>query len=221
MVMKILIGKGPQGSSYANWSKDPKHRKQAKLLNVYESVWPENGGPLPWRLTTADKKELDLRMRNVVWPHYFERLYYKGTKIFFIYIPTHYEINCGPLILHRYVRVEGAKPHVEKSKEVPTTLFHIGNTTQGESEKSPRRAVTFCLGHEAIRRPSAQFRASHVSWDSARITINCQRWFRWDATLNGAQSCLVRRCHPTFVSEAWSETFRSLCPVYHDTRPAG
>ena len=82
MVMKILIGKGSAGTSYANWGKDPKHRKQAKLLNIYESVWPENGGPLPWRLSRADKNDLDLRMRNVVWPHYFERLYYEG-KIYF------------------------------------------------------------------------------------------------------------------------------------------
>ena len=45
-----------------------KHRAQAKLLNICESVWPENDGPLPWRLTKQDKVELDLRMRNVVWP---------------------------------------------------------------------------------------------------------------------------------------------------------
>lgn len=76
--MKISIGKGPSGSSYANWSKDAKHRKQAKLLNIYEDVWPENGGPLPWRLTKDDKDDLDLRMANVIWPHYMERLYYKG-----------------------------------------------------------------------------------------------------------------------------------------------
>ena len=38
MLMKILIGKGTSGTSYANWSQDPKHRKQTKLLNIYESV---------------------------------------------------------------------------------------------------------------------------------------------------------------------------------------
>ena len=176
--MKILIGKGSAGTSYANWGKDPKHRKQAKLLNIYESVWPENGGPLPWRLSRADKNELDLRMRNVVWPHYFERLYYKGKKIFQKIcapsIPTHRTHYNG--VAHWYirsVRMEGAKSHVEKSKEVPTTLFHIGDATQGKSEKNPRRPVTVCLGHEAIGRSSPQFRASHFSWHSTRITISC------------------------------------------------
>ena len=92
MLMKIMIGKGPQGTSYANWGNDPKHRKQAKLLNIYEPLWPENGGSLPWRLSKADKDELNLRMRNVVWPHYFERLYYKGKKNMspLQTLPTHY-----------------------------------------------------------------------------------------------------------------------------------
>ena len=75
--MKILIGKGPSGTSYASWSKDPKHRKQCKLLNICESVWPENDGLLPWRLSSEDKDELDMHMRNVVWTHYMERLFYK------------------------------------------------------------------------------------------------------------------------------------------------
>ena len=48
MTMTILIGKGPAKSSYGNWSKDDKHRRQAKIRNIYEDVWPENGGPLPW-----------------------------------------------------------------------------------------------------------------------------------------------------------------------------
>lgn len=81
MLMKIMIGKGPAGTSYAAWGNDLKHRKQAKMLHIYETVWPENGGALPWRLSTADKNELNLRMRNVVWPHYMERLFYKGKNV--------------------------------------------------------------------------------------------------------------------------------------------
>ena len=112
MLMKIMIGKGPQGTSYANWGQDPKHRKQAKLLGIYEPLWPENGGPLPWRLSKADKDELDLRMRNVVWPHYFERLYYKGTKYSIPTHRTHYNDVTHSYI--RCVRLEGSKSHVEK-----------------------------------------------------------------------------------------------------------
>ena len=81
MIMKALIGKGPTGSSYAKWSKDPKHRAQAKMLGIFEHIWPENNGPLPWRLTKDDKCELEGRMYSCVWPHYMEPLYYDGASV--------------------------------------------------------------------------------------------------------------------------------------------
>lgn len=78
MVIKCLIGKGPAGSSYASWNKDVTHRKQAKSLGIMREIWPENNGPLPWRLTREQRKFLDGRMGRVTWPHYMERLFYKG-----------------------------------------------------------------------------------------------------------------------------------------------
>ena len=78
MFVKCLIGKGPSDTSYYSWSKDAKHRKQAKDLGVFEEIWPGNDGPLPWRLTKDQRDFLDDRMSRVVWPHYVERLFYKG-----------------------------------------------------------------------------------------------------------------------------------------------
>ena len=78
MVVKCLIGKGPCGTSYHNWNKDDKHRTQARILGIFESIWPGNDGPLPWRLTREQLLFLDKRMSRVLWPHYVERLYYKG-----------------------------------------------------------------------------------------------------------------------------------------------
>lgn len=75
--MKCLIGKGPSSSSYV-WNKDGRHRRQAKLLGIFESIWPENGGSLPWRLTSAQRNILEARMSRIIWPHYIERMYYKG-----------------------------------------------------------------------------------------------------------------------------------------------
>ena len=49
-----------------------------KRLGIFEDVWPENGGPLPWRLTRPQRLFLDDRMRRTLWPHYMERLYYRG-----------------------------------------------------------------------------------------------------------------------------------------------
>lgn len=81
MFMKAMIGKGPQGSSYAKWNKDPKHREQAKMRGIFEDIWPENNGQLPWRLTKDDKKELEVKMCSCLWPHYMEPLYYDGASV--------------------------------------------------------------------------------------------------------------------------------------------
>ena len=73
-----MVGKGKSDTSYGNWSKDVKHRRQAKVRGIFRRVWPENGGPLPWRLTREEILLLELRMSHVLWPHYMERLYYRG-----------------------------------------------------------------------------------------------------------------------------------------------
>ena len=78
MVVKCLVGKGESDTSYSSWNKDGKHRAQAQMLGIFESIWPGNDGPLPWRLTRKQILFLDERMSRVVWPHYVERLYYKG-----------------------------------------------------------------------------------------------------------------------------------------------
>lgn len=84
MAMKCLVGKGPTGTSYTNWNKDAKHRRQAQTRGIFRDIWPGNDGPLPWRLTAAQRRILDERMKNIVWPHYMERLCYDG-KIYIYY----------------------------------------------------------------------------------------------------------------------------------------
>lgn len=78
MVVKTLVGKGPAESGYQTYNKDAAHRRQAKTLGIMEDTWPENGGPLPFRLTKPQRDLLHKRMASVVWPHYMERLFYKG-----------------------------------------------------------------------------------------------------------------------------------------------
>ena len=87
MLVNCFIGKGPSDSSYKSWSLDPKHRAQAKTLGIFESIWPGNGGALPWRLTKDARDLLESRMGNCVWPHYMERLYYKGKYLYSITSP--------------------------------------------------------------------------------------------------------------------------------------
>ena len=72
--VRLLIGKTDDYS----WSssKDAKHRRHCKTSGVFQEIW--EGGALPWRLTKAEREELDERMSRVSWPHYIERLYYRG-----------------------------------------------------------------------------------------------------------------------------------------------
>ena len=74
--VRLLVGK-VSNTGYEGWNKDDAHRRQCKELGIFEDVWPENGGPLPWRLTKVQRLQLDRRMSRVLWPHYVEPLYYK------------------------------------------------------------------------------------------------------------------------------------------------
>lgn len=78
MIIKCLVGKISGDTSYSNWSKDVKHRLQAQQRGIFRSAWPDRNGPLPWRLAKRDRLELVGRMERIVWPHYMERLFYRG-----------------------------------------------------------------------------------------------------------------------------------------------
>ena len=119
-IVKTLVGKGPAETSYANWNKDLKHRQLAKKLGIMEEIWPENNGPLPWRLTRQQLKLLDKRVGTIKWPHYMERLFYKGdmsanpiTNAVHIL-----SLSLLPLTLTHYCRsliLDETKPNVEGS----------------------------------------------------------------------------------------------------------
>ena len=62
MFLKCVVGKVSGSGFYNAWSYDAKHRSEAQIMGIFESIWPGNNGPLPWRLTTAQRKLLDARM---------------------------------------------------------------------------------------------------------------------------------------------------------------
>ena len=74
MTLTVLVGKGNHGK-YANWTdlKDHQHREYCMVHDIFPEVHnPDN--PLPWRLTPDEVNELDLRVRNIWWPHYLEKI---------------------------------------------------------------------------------------------------------------------------------------------------
>ena len=151
MIVSNLIGKGPSGTSYANWSKDPKHRAQAKILGIFEDIWPENNGPLPWRLTRHERDELEERMSNVVWPHYIEPMYYKGIIIInYWFIITHiiYYLFIHDHTSFRSFHVVKAEQDVEVKAEVPTVVFYVADSTQRKGRSRAPSSVNVRLVDE-------------------------------------------------------------------------
>lgn len=62
MVLKCLVGKLAGSAFYNSWNNDAKHRREAQITATFRSIWPDANGPLPWRLTTPQRKLLDSRM---------------------------------------------------------------------------------------------------------------------------------------------------------------
>ena len=78
MLLKVLVGKVSGCGFYGGWSSDNKHRRESQVLGIFESIWPCNNGPLPWRITGAQRKMLEERMGKLIWPQHVEKLYYNG-----------------------------------------------------------------------------------------------------------------------------------------------
>ena len=62
MMLKCMVGKLSGSAFYAGWGSDAKHRREAEMMGIFRSIWPDNDGPLPWRLTADQRKLLDQRM---------------------------------------------------------------------------------------------------------------------------------------------------------------
>ena len=56
-LVRLLVG-NVHSTSYT-WNKDARHREHCKRLRIFERVWPENGGELPWRLSKPQRLLLD------------------------------------------------------------------------------------------------------------------------------------------------------------------
>ena len=78
MLLKVLVGKVTDAGFYSSWSYDEAHRRENKIRGIFTSTWPENNGPLPWRLTRQERLLLEKRMCTLVWPERTEKLCYNG-----------------------------------------------------------------------------------------------------------------------------------------------
>ena len=90
----MCLLRGPRQTSWG--TKDSTHRKQARNLGIFPEIWlppppaPADGPPpppapaaapveaIPWHLTKEQIDLLERRMSRIMWPHYMERLYYRG-----------------------------------------------------------------------------------------------------------------------------------------------
>lgn len=78
MLLKLMVGHVSDAGSYSAWSKDDTHRLDAQRYGVWRSIWPDEHGALPWRLTQVDRLELDRQMLRLKWPHHLDLIAYRG-----------------------------------------------------------------------------------------------------------------------------------------------
>jgi hypothetical protein len=62
MFLKCAVGKVSGSAFYNSWCYDDKHRREAEMMGIFRQIWRGTNGPLPWRLTTQQRKLLDVRM---------------------------------------------------------------------------------------------------------------------------------------------------------------
>ena len=75
MLLKCWVGKGSQGF-YASWSRDACHREDCRIYDIFHDF--VGGAPPPWRLTAAQVDLMDHRVKSMWWPHYCDKLAWKG-----------------------------------------------------------------------------------------------------------------------------------------------
>ena len=148
--MACLVGKGRSDTSYGSWNQDSKHRQQAKLAGIFETIWPENGGPLPWRLTKVQVRELDARMKRCVWPHHMERLCYKGVW------HRHHHVTVTTITdRHQYtytrsISMDGGKSNVESPTQISVVEFYAVDTVKGHGPRGSSCAFAVHSHHHHV-----------------------------------------------------------------------
>ena len=75
MLLKCWVGKGSQGF-YTSWSRDACHREDCRIYDIFHDF--VGGEPPPWRLTAAQVNLMDHRVKSMWWPHYCDKLAWKG-----------------------------------------------------------------------------------------------------------------------------------------------
>ena len=76
MLLRCWVGKGSQGF-YKGWkNKDLLHREDCRVFGIFADF--AGGAPPPWRLTAAQVNLMDARVKSMWWPHYADKLAWKG-----------------------------------------------------------------------------------------------------------------------------------------------
>lgn len=81
MVLRGLVGRGADGF-YKGWgSKDDQHRAECVAFNIFTNFTA--GGHPPWRLTDAQRKLMDMRVKSMMWTHYSDKLVFKRSSFWY------------------------------------------------------------------------------------------------------------------------------------------
>ena len=75
MLLRALVGTRDSGI-YSGWSakKDEQHRLDCEVYGIFPQFYQNRDSLPPWRMTKLDLHIADMRVRNMWWPHYMDKL---------------------------------------------------------------------------------------------------------------------------------------------------
>lgn len=163
MFLKCIVGKVAGSAFYNSWCYDIKHRREAQMMGIFRQIWPDTNGPLPWRLTTQQRKLLDTRM---VRPNPIPLTTYSSHMHTYMhpnpnpnYIIGHADVASihRKTMLQRCFLLDEAGPHVEGTSQDSTAVLYSPDAVARPITRRSTRTQYFCMGYAQTSWPSPFF----------------------------------------------------------------
>ena len=151
MLLKLMVGYVYDAGSYSAWgTKDKNHRADFRKYGFQKDLWEEDT-PLPWRLTKQQRLFLDQRMLNTVWPHYLDRVAYRGNS--FWTKPNRLWKTRRKILLLYYILPTQIRDQVPKLREAVFSFVWAMRRLEGQVHSCQHaRSLGILPGSRTVRR---------------------------------------------------------------------
>ena len=188
---------------------------------MFRDVWPDRRGPLPWRLSQANIKELDRRASRTVWPHYFDPLYYDGCS-FWLKPGRLWKTRRKVRVVHICIGEMGRWRCAHTVP--PRTLVGLALILRalypitGVCTSFIQGTLRFRVGTSSVGWPSSQLRQGQAIGHPCGITYARQTHPQKSSLIADSRSLSTGRLSPRLNSQSRFTPLRALCTICHHAR---